>query len=251
MNENTPQKSLIYGIRPLIEAIEAGKEIEKIFIKKDATSQQHSELLRLIRDNKLTYQYVPVEKLNRITMKNHQGVVAFISPITYDNIEQIVPTLYEDGITPLVLVLDGVTDVRNFGAICRTAECAGVNAIVYAEKGSAIINEDAVKASAGAILNIPICKVKNLVGTVKFLAQCGLNIVACTEKTNDTYYNINYTEPTAIILGSEGEGISFDLIRLSVFEAAIPLKGKTESLNVSCAAAVILYEVVRQRSINQ
>lgn len=248
MYQNNSPKSIIYGIHPLIEAIEAGQEIEKIFIKKEANSQQFSELMKLIRENNLSYQTVPIEKLNRITRKNHQGVVAYISPITYDNIEQIIPTLFEDGVTPLILVLDGITDVRNFGAICRTAECAGVNAIVYAEKGSAIINEDTVKTSAGAILNIPICRVKNIVSTVKFLTNSGLRIVACTEKTDTKYYDIDYTEPTAIIMGSEGDGISFELLRLSQFEAAIPLFGKTESLNVSCATAVILYEVVRQRT---
>ncbi|MDR2084523.1 MAG: 23S rRNA (guanosine(2251)-2'-O)-methyltransferase RlmB [Bacteroidales bacterium] len=250
MNQNN-SKGFIYGIHPLIEAIEAGKEIEKIFIKKDTNSQQYSQLLKLIRENNLPYQYVPIEKLNRITRKNHQGVIAYISPIAYDNIEQIIPTLFEEGSIPLVLILDGITDVRNFGAICRTAECAGVNAIIYAEKGSAIINEDTVKTSAGAILNIPICKVKNLTKTVKFLTECGLNIIACTEKTDKTYYHLNYTEPTAVIMGSEGEGISFELRRLAQQEAAIPLFGKTESLNVSCATAIILYEIVRQRSMGE
>ncbi|MDL2228062.1 23S rRNA (guanosine(2251)-2'-O)-methyltransferase RlmB [Bacteroidales bacterium OttesenSCG-928-K03] len=248
MIQSNSSKNFIYGIHPLIEAIESGKEIEKIFIKRESASPQYAQLIKLIKENNLPHQYVPIEKLNRITRKNHQGVIAFISPITYDNIEQIIPTLYEDGIIPLILILDGITDVRNLGAICRTAECAGVNAIIYAEKGSAIINEDTVKTSAGAIHNIPICKVKNMVKTIKFLTESGLNIIACTEKTDELYYNLNYCEPTAIIMGSEGEGISFELRKLAQQEAAIPLLGKTESLNVSCATAVILYEIVRQRS---
>lgn len=244
------KKSIIYGIHPLIEAIEAKSEIQKILIKKDLRKSENiSTLLKLIKENGINVQYVPIEKLNRVTRKNHQGVIGFVSPISFTNIEMVIPTLFENGINPFVLVLDRITDVRNFGAICRTAECAGVNAIIYPEKESALLNADAVKTSAGAIEHIPICKVKNLYSTIEYLKNCGLQIIGCTEKASKNYTEVDFKAPTAIIMGSEGKGISSDLLKLSNDNAYIPLNGKIESLNVSCATAIILYEVVRQRNL--
>jgi 23S rRNA (guanosine2251-2'-O)-methyltransferase len=195
-------------------------------------------------------QQVPVEKLNRLTLKNHQGVVAFISPIIYQKIENIIPEIFEKGETPLILVLDCITDVRNMGAIARTAECAGVQAIVVPSKGSAQINPDAVKTSAGALYKIPVCRHDNLVQTVRFLQESGLQIVCCTEKTNDFIYKPDYSAPTAIVMGSEEDGVRNEIIRIADHLAKIPMYGEIESLNVSVATGVILYEAIRQRQVS-
>ncbi|MGI6718127.1 MAG: 23S rRNA (guanosine(2251)-2'-O)-methyltransferase RlmB [Bacteroidales bacterium] len=242
--------SIIYGIHPLIEAIEANKEIQKILIKKDLRKSENiSTLMHSIKEKNINVQYVPIEKLNKITRKNHQGVIGFVSPISFTKIEMVIPTLFENGVNPFILVLDRITDVRNFGAICRTAECAGVNAIIYPEKESALLNADAIKTSAGAIEHIPICKVNNLYETINYLKNCGLQIIGCTEKASKNYTEVCFKNPTAIIMGSEGKGIDPNLLKLSNENAFIPLNGKIESLNVSCATAIILYEVVRQRNL--
>jgi 23S rRNA (guanosine2251-2'-O)-methyltransferase len=238
---------MIFGIRAVIEAIKSGKEIESLYIQRGLTGGLILELRSLLKENEVVYQAVPVEKLNRLTAKNHQGAVAFISPITYEKIENIIPAIYERGEVPLILMLDGVTDVRNFGAIARTAECAGVHAIVVPAKGSAQINPDAVKTSAGALYKIPVCRQDSLYKTAKFLQESGLQLVACTEKTNDYLYQPDYTVPTAVIMGSEENGISTDLIRISDHLAKIPMFGEIESLNVSVSAGVLLYEAVRQK----
>jgi 23S rRNA (guanosine2251-2'-O)-methyltransferase len=188
--------------------------------------------------------------LNRLTLKNHQGVVAFISPIIYQKIENIIPEIFEKGETPLILVLDCITDVRNMGAIARTAECAGVQAIVVPSKGSAQINPDAVKTSAGALYKIPVCRHDNLVQTVRFLQESGLQIVCCTEKTNDFIYKPDYSAPTAIVMGSEEDGVRNEIIRIADHLAKIPMYGEIESLNVSVATGVILYEAIRQRQVS-
>lgn len=238
---------MIFGIRAVIEAIEAGKDIESIFIQRGLSGGLFAELRTLIKDHDLPNQQVPIEKLNRITVKNHQGVIAFISPITYQKIEDIIPAIFEKGEVPLILMLDGITDVRNFGAIVRTAECSGVHAIVVAKKGSAQVNPDAVKTSAGALYKVPICRHDNLLHILRFLKDSGLQIVSCTEKTEDLIYKPDYTAPTAIIMGAEDEGISFDLIRNSDYLTKIPMMGTVESLNVSVSAGIILYEAVKQR----
>ncbi len=239
--------NLIFGTRPVIEAIEAGRQIEKLFIKKGLQGEVFFELNRLIRQYNLPAQTVPVEKLNRLTRKNHQGVVAIISPVVYQDVEALLPGWYEQGLNPLVLILDRVTDVRNMGAIARTAECAGVNAIVFPAKGSAQINADAVKTSAGALNRIPVDKAASLGKTVRFLKDSGLQIIACTEKTDNSYLNVDFSKPTAIIMGSEEDGISEYLLKMADHKAALPLMGDIGSLNVSVAAGVILYESVRQR----
>ncbi|GAA4909872.1 23S rRNA (guanosine(2251)-2'-O)-methyltransferase RlmB [Mucilaginibacter defluvii] len=239
---------MVFGIRAVIEAIRAGKEIESIYIQRGISGGLMSELKTLLTEYQLTAQQVPVEKLNRLTPKNHQGAVAFISPIVYQKIEDIIPEIFERGEVPLILVLDSITDVRNMGAIARTAECAGVHAIVVPAKGSAQINPDAIKTSAGALYKIPVCRHANLLQTVRFIQESGLQLVCCTEKTNDYLYKPDYTAPTAIIMGSEEDGIRNEIIRISDHLAKIPMFGEIESLNVSVSAGIIIYEAVRQRN---
>ena len=245
---NNSNNQFIFGIRAIIEAITSGKEVETLYVQRGLTGDLYQELKKVLAEYQISAQFVPVEKLDRMTPKNHQGAVAVISPITYHKIENIIPEIYERGEVPLILVLDSVTDVRNMGAIARTAECAGVHAIVVPGKGSAQINADAVKTSAGALYKIPVCRHDNFVQTVKFLQESGLQIVCCTEKTNDYIYKPDYTAPTAIVMGSEDEGIRNELIRTADFLAKIPMFGEIESLNVSVSAGVILYEAIRQRN---
>lgn len=239
--------NIIFGIRTVIEAVKSGKEIEKLLIKKGLQGETFNELFSMVRRLQIPFQFVPIQKIERITRKNHQGVVAFISQVSYHNIEEIVPKLYEEGKNPLIIVLDGITDVRNFGAIARTAECAGIDAIVIPNKGSAQVNADAIKTSAGALHSIPICRVSHLSNTVRFLRESGLRIVAATEKTRTDYYSIDYTVPTAIIMGAEDKGVSASILKIADEMAKIPVKGNIQSLNVSVAAAVVIYEALRQR----
>jgi 23S rRNA (guanosine2251-2'-O)-methyltransferase len=238
---------MVFGIRAIIEAIKSGKEIESLYLQRGLTGGIILELRTLINEQEIGFQLVPIEKLNRLTTKNHQGAVAFISPISYDKIENIIPGIYEKGEVPLILILDGITDVRNFGAIARTAECAGVHALIVPAKGSAQINPDAIKTSVGALYKIPVCRHDSLFKTAKFLQESGLQLIACTEKTDDYLYQPDYTAPTAIVMGSEESGISVDLIRISDHLAKIPMYGEIESLNVSVSAGILLYEAVRQR----
>lgn len=239
--------NLIYGLRPVLEAIQAGKDIDKIFVQRDSRSAQINELLHTARQSQVPVSYVPGEKLNRFTRQNHQGVVCLLSPIQYTSLEMVLPVVFEKGYTPLILILDRVTDVRNFGAICRSAECAGVHAVVVPSKESAQINSDAVKASAGAVFNIPICREESLKKTVQFLKNSGLQVIACTEKAEKYIFENDFSLPTALILGSEEDGISNELLLKSDYLARIPMSGKTASLNVSVAAGIILYEAMRQR----
>ena len=237
----------IFGIRAVIEAIEAGKEIDKIFIKKDLKGDLAGELFTLVKERGLVTHRVPVEKINRITRKNHQGVVAMLSAVSYCRLDDIVPQLYEEGKLPFIVVLDGVTDVRNFGAIARTCECAGVDAIVIPERGSVSVNADAVKTSAGALHYLPVCREKNLTSALKFLKNTGYKVYGAAGGGAVEYTKPDYTEPTAIVLGSEDEGISTDVLRLCDQLVSIPEFGNIRSLNVSVAAGVLIYEVVRQR----
>lgn len=237
----------VFGIRAVIEAIESGKEIESLFIQRGLGGGLIAELKTLVNQHNIPFQQVPIEKLNRLTRKAHQGVIAIISPIIYQDIENIIPDIYDKGESPLILILDRLTDVRNMGAIARTAECAGVHAIVVPKKGSAEINPDAIKTSAGALFRIPVCRVDSLFKTAKFLQDSGLQMVSCTEKTDATIYEPDYTAPTALVVGSEEDGISDDLIRISENLAKIPLLGEIASLNVSVSAGIIIYEAIRQR----
>lgn len=240
---------LVFGIRAVIEAIRSGKEIESLYLQRGIGGGLFNELKSVLHENGIAAQQVPIEKLNRITAKNHQGVIAIISPIIYQKIENIIPEIFERGETPLVLVLDGITDVRNMGAIARTAECAGVHAIVIPAKGSAQINADGIKTSAGALYKIPVCRHDNFMQTMRFLQESGLQLVACTEKTKEFIYTPDYTLPTAIIMGSEEDGIRNEIIRIADHLAKIPMFGEIESLNVSVSTGVILYEAIRQRHL--
>lgn len=242
-------KDILFGIRPLTEAIEAGKTIEKVLVQKGLQGDLIKEALHLTRVHNVLVQYVPAQKLNRITQKNHQGVITYISPVEYQNIENVVMGVFEEGRNPLLLVLDRITDVRNFGAIARTAECHGVDAIVVPQKGAAQINEDAVKTSAGALMQVNVCKVPNLSSTLQFLKSSGIRIVAATEKADKNIEEVDLTQPTAIIMGSEEDGVQESLLRLTDDGLKIPMSGKIASLNVSVAAGIMLYETLRQRRL--
>ena len=240
----------VFGIRAIIEAIEAGKEIDKILLRKDLSGELASELFDKIRANKIVTQRVPVERLNRITRKNHQGAIAMMSAVTYHNLDDLIPSLFEEGVLPFIVVLDGITDVRNFGAIARTCECAGVDAIVIPTHGSVSVGADAVKTSAGALHHIPVCRVENMRNAVKFITACGCQAVAVSEKPDINYTTANYSAPTALILGAEDTGISEDVLRQCDTFVSIPMFGNIGSLNVSVAAGVLMYEVVRQRLLS-
>lgn len=248
-NKQRPEKDMIFGIRAVLEAIQAGKEIDKILLRRDMTSELSRELFAALNGLEVPVQKVPIEKLNRITMKNHQGVIAFISPVAYQRIEDIIPAIYEAGRLPFIVVLDGVTDVRNFGAIARTCECAGVDAIVVPLRGGSALNGDAVKTSAGALMKIPVCRENNLTTALKFIASSGIKVIAASEKATQNYTEVSMTEPLAIVMGSEDEGVSPDNLRLCDQMVRIPLLGTIDSLNVSVAAGVLMYEAVRQRGV--
>ena len=243
----TEDKNYIFGIRAIIEAIVARKTIDKLFIQKGLHNDLFAELWKLVREKRINYKHVPLEKINRLTRKNHQGVFAFISPIDFHNIEDVIPKLYEEGKNPLILVLDRITDVRNFGAIARTAECAGVDTILIPEQNAAAINADAIKTSAGALHRVTVCRTWNLKLALQFMKESGLQLIGCTEKTQDDMYKPNYTTPSAIIIGSEEDGVSPEFLKMCDSRAKIPMNGKITSLNVSVATGVILYEAIRQR----
>jgi 23S rRNA (guanosine2251-2'-O)-methyltransferase len=238
---------MIYGLRPVLEGIRAGKEFDKVMVQQGLRGEHAAELFGALRDAGILYQRVPVEKLNRLTRKNHQGVVAFTSLVAYQPVEEVIQMAFERGETPLIIVLDRITDVRNFGAIARTAECAGAHAIVFPGQGAAQLNADAMKTSAGALNFIAVCKEKNLSRTLDMLKESGLTLIAATEKGTHYHHHVDMTVPTAIILGSEEDGISPAYINKANHTVKIPIIGRTLSLNVSVAAAVMIYEAVRQR----
>ncbi|MDE6227908.1 MAG: 23S rRNA (guanosine(2251)-2'-O)-methyltransferase RlmB [Muribaculaceae bacterium] len=241
----------IFGIRAILEAIEAGKSIDKVLIRRDIGGDLAKELLEKVREYDIVMQRVPLEKLNRITMKNHQGAIAILSPVGYNRLDNLIPQLYEEGKTSLAVVLDGVTDARNFGAIARTADCAGVDFIVIPERNSASVTSDAVKASAGALFYVPVCRERDTLAAVKKLKENGYQIVGASEKGAEDYTSADYTVPTAIVMGAEDTGISPEVLRQCDRLAAIPILGNIGSLNVSVAAGVIMYEAVRQRKGNR
>ena len=242
-----PEKEMIFGIRAIIEAIDAGKTLDKILLRRDMTSTIGKELLKRLMGTTTPVQKVPMEKLNQYTDKNHQGAIAFLSPIDFCSLETLVPTLFEEGKTPLLMVLDGVTDVRNFGAIARTCACAGADALIIGSHGSVAINGDAVKTSAGALYHLPVCKVDNLQHALQFLRDSGFTVLAATEHATANYTEVDMTMPTAIVMGSEEKGIYEGNLRICSHQVRIPMSGVIESLNVSVAAGVMLYEAVRQR----
>lgn len=241
------KSDIIYGIRTVIEALKSGQHLERVFIQKSLKGDLYKELMVELHQSDTPISKVPIERINKFTKKNHQGVVALISPIQYHTLDQLVPGLFEQGQNPLFLVLDEITDVRNFGAIARTAECMGVNAIVIPVKGGAQVNEDAVKTSAGAFNYLPICRENNLLDAVRYLKESGINIVACSEKTKKSLHKVDFSVPTAIVMGSEERGISPQIMEEANSVAKIKMSGEIESLNVSVATGMILYEVQRQR----
>ncbi|EIJ39835.1 rRNA methylase, putative, group 3 [Galbibacter orientalis DSM 19592] len=237
----------IFGIRAIIEAVQAGKTIDKVFIQKGLKGSLFQELDTLLRKEQINTSYVPVEKLNRLTKNNHQGVVANISPIEFHVIETLISNVLESEAKPLFLLLDQLSDVRNFGAIIRTAECTGVSGIIIQKKGAAPVTADTVKTSAGAAFKVPICKVDHIKDAVFHMQASGIQVVAATEKTENTLYDADFTLPTAIIMGSEDVGISPSILKVVDQKAKLPLLGEIQSLNVSVACGAFLYEVVRQR----
>lgn len=241
---------MIFGLRAVIEAVEAGKEIDKVLVKRELQGDLFRELSAALSARNIPIQKVPVERIDRVTRKNHQGVIAFLSAVTYEKIEDIVPFLYEQGKNPFILVLDGLTDVRNFGAIARTCEVAGVDAIVIPARGSVTVNADAVKTSAGALLKIPVCKEVNLTQAIQFLKDSGIKVVTATEHASQYYTEIDYNGPLALVMGSEDLGVANENIRISDNLVKIPQFGTIESLNVSVAAGVLIYEAIRQKNIN-
>ena len=248
-NTSLMEKSdMIYGTRAVIEAIRGGKEIEKIMIQSGLSNDLIKELIALARDHQAPYTFVPQEKLKKFTTKNHQGVICILTPITYASLDNLIDRAYTEGREPFLLMLDRITDVRNFGAIARTAECAGVDGIVIGEKGNAPITSDAMKTSAGALNHLAVCREKDLKKTMRNLRENGIRVIAVTEKSKTSIFNTALTGPIALLLGSEEDGISDSLLRDADELVMIPMKGKIGSLNVSVAAGIAVYEIVRARS---
>lgn len=248
--KNTKKKNedICFGIRPVAEAINAGKNIDKVLIQYTPHSPNLQELLAFIKEKGISYQKVPAAKLNRITRKQHQGVIAFLAAVPFASLAPVIQSTYENGKTPFVLLLDKITDVRNFGGIVRSALCAGVDTVVIPEKGAAQLGGDAMKTSAGALTHLPIVREQDFTQAIAYLKESGLQIVACHEKTTQSIHEVEFTAPTAIIMGAEDTGISPELLPLVDHQVKIPMAGPVASLNVSAAAAVMLYEVVRQRN---
>ncbi len=250
VKHSKPEKlQIVSGMRPVMEAIAAGKQIDKIMLQSNLEGQLAQELKAMIREAGLPVQYVPAEKLNRMTDSNHQGVVATISPIVFCDFAELLQRLLDDGKTPFILLLDHITDVRNLGAIVRTAECAGIDAVVVPDRGSAQINEDAIKCSSGALLRMPICREQNFKTVLNLARQMGLTVCAATEKGATDYLSVDFTRPMLLIMGSEDTGISSDLLKLSDVRARLPICGDVQSLNVSVAAGIFMYEMMRQRNV--
>jgi len=241
------KENFVFGIHAVLEAVHAGKDLDKVLVRRGAGSDLLKKLLGVLSRMEIPVQQVPVEKLNRITGKNHQGAIAFLSELSYVDITTLLPSIFEKGEDPLILLLDGVSDVRNFGAIARSAECAGVHAIVIPASGSAAINADAIKTSAGALHKIPVCRHRDLLTVMRFLKESGLRLFAASEKATDSLYTTDMTGPAGLILGSEDTGISAQLLKISDSWVSIPMKGTIASLNVSVVAGVILFEMLRQR----
>ena len=241
------KETTIYGIRAVIEAIKSNENIDKIFIQRGLRGEQSNELEGLVKSKRLNTSYVPVQKLNRLTKNNHQGVVAQISPIEFHDLDNLITEVNETNENPIFLLLDQLSDVRNFGAIIRTAECTGVSGIIIQKKGGAPVNGDTIKTSAGAIFRIPICKVDHIKDAVFHMQASGIKVIAATEKSNQTIYDISFKVPCAIVMGSEGKGINPSILKVVDEKAKLPIMGDIESLNVSVACGAFLYEAVRQR----
>ncbi|OAB79615.1 23S rRNA (guanosine(2251)-2'-O)-methyltransferase RlmB [Cochleicola gelatinilyticus] len=243
------KENTIFGIYPVKEAIRSEVTFDKVYIQKDLNSDKLTEIIDALEKDNVTINIVPIEKLNRLTRGNHQGIVAVTSPITFPSLETTVEAIIAEKEFPLFLVLDQISDVRNFGAIIRTAECTGVDAIIIQKKGGAPVTGDTVKTSAGAIFKIPICKVDHIKDAIFYLQGSGIHTIAATEKTESAIYDLELKKPLAVIMGSEGKGVSKSVLNLVNEKAALPLLGEINSLNVSVACGAILYEIVRQKSL--
>lgn len=240
--------TIIFGLHPVEEALIEFKDIDKILVSREEKKEAFFTIKKLARERNIFVQEVPKEKLNRLTTKNHQGIIALTSPVEFQDIEQLVPMLYEEGKVPAFLALDGVTDVRNFGGLARTAECAGIDGIIIPHRGGAPLNADAIKTSAGALLKIPVSKTNNMYDTLRFLQSSGVQIMACSEKGTDTIYDVDLSVPTVIVMGGEEVGISNSILKIADKIVQIPMYGSINSLNVSVAGAVIMFEATRQRN---
>lgn len=238
---------MVFGIRAVMEALNAGKEIDKIWIRKNLEGDLSRELSEVLKGYEIPVQRVPQEKLMHLSSKNHQGVVAFISPITYQRLDQLIPALYDQGIMPFVVVLDGITDVRNFGAIARSCACAGVHAVVLPQTGSVSVNADAIKTSAGALYHLPVCRERNLKESLRFLKLSGLKLIGASEKADKNYRDADYSGPLALVLGAEDQGIAPMHLTLCDEIVKIPVLGDIASLNVSVAGGILMYEALRHR----
>lgn len=241
--------NIVFGTRAILETIEAEKEIDKVLIQKGLSNDLTKQLINTMKAYHVPFSMVPIEKLNRVTRKNHQGAIAFVSSIQYASLDNVISDAYQNGKEPLLLVLDRVTDVRNFGALARSAECAGVHAIVIPSRGGAAINADAMKTSAGALNYIPVCREENLKVTIKYLKDNGITVLACTEKTENSIYSVDFKRPVAILMGSEEDGISQEYLKLADDRMKIPMHGKIDSLNVSVSASIAVFEANRQRDL--
>lgn len=241
------QGEMLYGVHPIVQAIESGQEIERIIMRSGLRSETLPQLMQMARQRGIAVQHVPAAWFNRLGSRNHQGIVATVSPIGYQSLEALIPLLFEQGESPLIVVADGITDVRNLGAIARSAECAGAHALVVPTKGSAHINADTVKASAGALLHFPVCRTSRLDQTCQFLKECGLQLVVATEDGATFFHSADLHGPLALVLGDEGHGVSSSILRMADITVRIPIHGQVSSLNVSVAAGILLYEAERQR----
>jgi len=244
-----PKSDIAFGTRAVMEALQAGREIERILLQKGTQNDLFREIIVTARQQHVPISSVPIEKLNRVTRKNHQGVIAFLSSVVYASLDNVINECYQRGQDPLLVMMDRVTDVRNFGAIARTAECLGVHAMIIPDKGNARLGGDAMKASAGALNHIPVCREENLKRTIQYLKSSGIRVVACTEKADTLLPQQDLLGPVALLLGSEEDGISEAYLKLADAAVKIPMSGQVASLNVSVAASISLYEVIRQRSV--
>ena len=243
------KSNMIFGIHPLLEALEAGREIDKVMMRRGLRTEESARILALSRERSVPVQFVPEERLGRLTQRQHQGVIAFISEIEYTPLEELVARVYEEGRAPFIVLLDGLTDVRNFGAIARTAECAGVDALVIPERGSVSVTADAVKTSAGALHRIPVCRVSSIAAAVGLLQSSGVRVVAASEKAEERYTETALQLPLGLVMGAEDHGISTDVLRMADSITRIPQVGAIGSLNVSVAAGILIYEAVRQEQL--
>ncbi|AVI50088.1 23S rRNA (guanosine(2251)-2'-O)-methyltransferase RlmB [Pukyongia salina] len=243
------KENLIFGLHPVLEAVKSKKPIDKLYIQKGMASSKIDAILNDLDQEAVSVNYVPIEKLDRLIRSNHQGIIASISPISFKSLEEVVEERLENKKDPVFIILDQVSDVRNFGAILRTAECTGVDAVIIQKKGGAPVSGDTVKASAGAIFNLAVCKVDHIKDAIFYLQGSGVKTIAATEKTSQTIYDTDLTGPLAIIMGSEGKGVSKSVLSLVDQSASLPVLGEINSLNVSVACGVFLYEMIRQRGL--